>query len=491
MGRLTTDTALLASARFIGGVIGFVYRLYLSRNLGPEGMGIYQQTLAVFGTAVILTTAGVPFALSKLIAESGKKKIQAQIFSAAFQLIAFFSGICSLFILILWAVSGQITLLLILPTAVFVGFSSILKGFYLGNQNPTPVWLSFIAECICRTLLGVIFVQNPYFAQVEGPTRGAATALALGEAVQLIIMLSYFKKTRIPISLTGVNFTKALKILSIALPVSISHFINSVSGSLEAVLVPKSLNISGLTVSDALAIYGKTTGMVIPLLGFPTLFTMSLSSNLIPRVAKSLSTKDTDHAFFLVKQALSVTFLFSFAVSVFFIVFAEPIGEMLFYGFGLKDLIRVFAAGIPLFYAEAVLVALLRGCGINFTPLLISVLGLLITNSIILLAATKPFFGIYGYSIALITASAISVAMGICSLEKRFNKKLNILSVMSKSILCSCFFAYILKICQLLIKDFFSHDFFLITACFLIGASGFLLISKILGVLPSNQDSKR
>lgn len=44
--------------------------------------------------------------------------------------------------------------------------------------------------------------------------------------------------------------------------------VNGVSGSLEAVLVPKSLNVSGLMNSDALAIYGKTAEMVMPPSGF-------------------------------------------------------------------------------------------------------------------------------------------------------------------------------------------------------------------------------
>jgi stage V sporulation protein B len=491
MGRLIIDTAFLAFAHFVGGAISFIYRLYLSQNLGPEGMGAYQQTLAFYGTAVTLTTAGIPFAVSRLIAEYKQKKKQQQIFGTTLALTAFFSGIGSLFVLILWAVSGQRALLLILPAAVFVGFSSIFKGFYLGNQNLSPVWRSIIAECICRALLGITFVKSSLFVQVEGPTRGAITALALGEAVSLVVMLSYFKNTRIRIKPTGGNFVQALEILSIAIPVSLSHFINSVSGSLEAVLVPKSLNVSGLMHSDALAIYGKTAGMVIPLLGFPALFTISLSSNLIPRIAKSLSTKDTNHAFILAEQAISITFLFSFGVSAFFIVLAEPIGEMLFYGFSLKELIRGFAVGIPLFYAETVLMALLRGCGNNLTPLVISVLCLIITNSIICIAATKPFLGIYGYSIALITASAVSVVIGIYSLEKRFNKKFNTLNILLKPIICSCFLAYILNSCHIHLKSLLCHDFFRITACFLIGASGFLLMAKILGVIPSNQSNAR
>jgi stage V sporulation protein B len=491
MGQLIIDTGLLTLARFSGRAIGFVYRLYLSQNLGPEGMGIYQQALAFYGTLVTITTAGIPFAVSRLIAECNQNKKEEQILKTTILLTIFFSMVGSIFVLLLWFVSGQRTILFILPAAVLVGFSSIFKGYYLGKKNPTPVWSSIIAECVTRFLLGIALLQNPVFAHLEGPTRGTITALGLGEAVSLGVVLLFFKKTRMRIRPAGGNIAQAVNILSISIPVSLSQLVNSSSGLLEAILVPKSLMVSGLTASDAIALYGKTAGMVMPLLGFPALLTISLSSNIIPRIAESLAAKDTSRTLNLTEQTISITFLFSFGVSAFFLVLSEPISEMLFYGFDLKDIIRGFAAGIPLFYAKNVLMSLLRGCGNNIIPLIISVLGLLISNTIIYITTTKPFFGIYGYSIALITASAFSVAMGVYYLEKRLGKKFNTYNILFKPIVCSCFFAYILNYCYKSLNTLSSNNFIHVIVCSIIGATGFLFIAKILKALPFNHGISR
>ena len=69
MGHWLVNTVLLTATNTITGTIGFFYRLVLSKYLGSEGMGVYQQTLAFFGTAITLVTAGIPLSVSKLIAE--------------------------------------------------------------------------------------------------------------------------------------------------------------------------------------------------------------------------------------------------------------------------------------------------------------------------------------------------------------------------------------------------------------------------------------
>jgi O-antigen/teichoic acid export membrane protein len=73
MSHWAVDTVLLAIVQFIAGVIAFFYRIFLSKHLGPKGMGIYQQILTFYGTFILLMTAGIPIAVSTLISDAQAK----------------------------------------------------------------------------------------------------------------------------------------------------------------------------------------------------------------------------------------------------------------------------------------------------------------------------------------------------------------------------------------------------------------------------------
>ena len=83
--------------------LGFLYRIILSRILGPEGLGVYQVSLTVFAVFLTATSSGLPITLSRIISKHrarGSKRGEQAATSAA--------------IVLTLAVSVPITLLLFL-----------------------------------------------------------------------------------------------------------------------------------------------------------------------------------------------------------------------------------------------------------------------------------------------------------------------------------------------------------------------------------------
>ena len=62
-------TIILSMANFIVRLLGFVYRVFLSRTIGSQGMGLVQLVYPVFYIGIALTTTGIPIAVSRLISE--------------------------------------------------------------------------------------------------------------------------------------------------------------------------------------------------------------------------------------------------------------------------------------------------------------------------------------------------------------------------------------------------------------------------------------
>ena len=60
---------LLSIAGILGKIIGFFYRIFLSRTIGAEGLGIYQLIFPISTICFAITVSGLSAALSKFIAE--------------------------------------------------------------------------------------------------------------------------------------------------------------------------------------------------------------------------------------------------------------------------------------------------------------------------------------------------------------------------------------------------------------------------------------
>ena len=61
--------SVLATGSVVAKVIGALYRIPLTNVLGAEGMGMYQLVFPVFALFMVLSSAGVPTALSRIVAE--------------------------------------------------------------------------------------------------------------------------------------------------------------------------------------------------------------------------------------------------------------------------------------------------------------------------------------------------------------------------------------------------------------------------------------
>lgn len=86
--------------------------------------------------------------------------------------------------------------------------------------------------------------------------------------------------------------------------------------------------------------------------------------------------------------------------------------------------------------------AILRGMGNHITPIVTSMISFFITNGMLYILAAKTLLGIYGYAVALITASSIAVYISMSKLEQTFNRKFNVIKIILKPMICCIFMMY-------------------------------------------------
>ena len=67
---LITGTIFMSAAGVISRLIGFFYRIFLSRTIGAERLGIYQLIAPVFSICFALTASSIQTAISKFVGDS-------------------------------------------------------------------------------------------------------------------------------------------------------------------------------------------------------------------------------------------------------------------------------------------------------------------------------------------------------------------------------------------------------------------------------------
>ena len=84
---------MLSLGGIVAKLLGAVYRIPLTNVIGSYGMGLYQLVFPLFSLLLTISTAGIPVAVSKLVAEKvafGKTNEANKVFKTALAMLALF-----------------------------------------------------------------------------------------------------------------------------------------------------------------------------------------------------------------------------------------------------------------------------------------------------------------------------------------------------------------------------------------------------------------
>lgn len=353
---------ILTLAGLISRILGAMYRIPLSRLIGPEGIGLYEMAYPVYGILLVMSIAGIPVAISKLVAEKmaigdgvGAKKV----FQVSLFLLTFSGLICSL--VLFWSAHFlannflgdkrvYYSILSIAPAIFFVSVMSAFRGFYQGLQLMTPTAVSQVVEQFIRmlTMLLLAYLLLPYGVafSAAGATFGAVTGGIAG--LIALVFIHWRKKSSFFPSLPQQSKQKkesslhiAYRIIYFSIPIILGGLAVPLMHMINAVLVPVRLQVAGYSVREATNLYGQLTGMAFTLMNFPTIITAALATSLVPAISQSFALRQRNTLEFQAQEALRLTLLVSLPAALGLYTLAKEICQMLF---------ACPSAGIPLKY---------------------------------------------------------------------------------------------------------------------------------------------
>jgi len=425
---------ILMAAGFIVRILGFFYRIYLSNLIGAEGMGLFQLISPVYTLIILTLTSGVSIAVSKMVAEEAAKRHYInlrRITSCALALVVLSGIIVSVLIyvridfitnVILKDSRTYYSMLLLLPCIPVIAAASALKGYFYGIQNVTPTAFSQIAEQIVR--IGLVLLTADYFLDLglEYACALATVGMAFGEISNLAVLFIIYrvgkKKDLQNKHKTGLMRKRSIfkELMNISLPISSNRFITSIMFAVEVILIPRRLVAGGLDYRSSMELYGRLTGMAMPLLFFPSIVTSSIATTLVPALSEAISLKNMRSANYRISKSIQISFILGFVFTAMFIAYPNEIGNLLYRKENIGGILYSLSFTCVFIYLQQTLLGVMNGLGKQGISLRNSILGYVIRIGFVYFCI--PLYGINSYVWGVIISSACVCALNLYTVAK-------------------------------------------------------------------------
>lgn len=473
--------------------LGFLYRVYLSRTIGPEGMGVYQVALSVFALLFTITCSGTPITVSRLMTKYRQQKRFDRASKVVTAGLAFTVFIALPITIGFYLFKGGFSVIftdrrsskvfyVVLPALVFTSVYSVLRGVFWGNKDFLSYSAIELLEELCMIVVGVVLIERAtdLFSGILG--AGIAVLISYLFSFTLASIVFFVRKNK----LTNPK-TEFRPLLSSALPVTAMRTANSLVSSLVSVVLPIRLIASGLSSGQAMSAYGAMLGQAMPLLSIPSTLIGSFILVLVPTLSENYYSNNHENLKTDIEKAIGFTLTVSCLFVPVFTVCGEEIG-MLIFGNAESGKYLTASAFLMIFMGtSSITSSVLNSIGLENKTLIYFI----IATVFMLLAVIvlPPFIGIYSIVFGFALVYLITTVLNLTLLNKSVKSKPEYLknsAITILSVLPPTAFGYLIE--NLLI-GYLGNFFTLVSCMFLI--FGFHLLTNLLFGTMSISDLKK
>jgi stage V sporulation protein B len=439
---LIRGTIILVAAAFVARFLGLVQKIPLQHILGDDGLATYGIAYSVYGMLLIVATAGIPSALSKMISERyamGQLADARRIYQAAIW-FAIAGGVISSLLLYICAPyyavhiakdpNADLAIKAIAPALLIFPLIAIMRGYFQGRQMMKAGGLSQIFEQIIRvsTAVGIAYLFLWWGYADKTIAAGASFGAVTGAAAAMLVML-YFQKYKrrtdrmegLTAPVSGDNHTLRYRqiyrnMLRLSLPISIISLTVPVIYFIDNSTVIDLLeeNLGALGAKEQL---GILTGKAQSLAGIPPILAIALSMSVVPVISAAFAKKDVADLVEKSSLALRISIITGLPVVIVLSVAAEAIIGFLFkdaVGWETASLLTISALFQIVMMTSA---AILMGLGQTTMPMLYVVFG--VAAKFLGNMWLAPSLGMIGILLATMVCFVIIMILNLWSLRRK------------------------------------------------------------------------
>ncbi len=297
---LLKGALLLTAAGVFSRIIGFFYRIFLSRTFGAEQMGIYELISPVLALSFALCTSAIQSSISKFTAAEPEAAIYAKrrILLTGLSVSFVLSCLCTLFV---WREADFISDFLLketrcAPLLKIAALSfpaacihSCINAIIMASENPSFLrsvrFLSSASASAVSCFLGSMRRPADSPARFSSLQSDLSSGNALSMAVSVFAARIHFSKNpeSLPLSFGRSYFSRTVFLC--CTPLCATRVCLHLLGTIESSRIPVSLQLFGYSSHQALSAYGVYTGMAMTCILFPGALTNSIAVLLMPTIS--------------------------------------------------------------------------------------------------------------------------------------------------------------------------------------------------------------
>lgn len=344
--------AILTASTLLVKVLGLLFSIPLANLISTESMSYFYTAYDIFGLFLMLSTAGLPIAVSRMVGTAysqGRRKEADQVFFVAFWLffaigltgcLAMFFGAEQIAV-IMKNPGAEAAIMALAPTMFFISIMSALRGYFQGRSNMVPTAMSQVIEAVSKVFIGVglaMYILTRYESDdwaAVGAILGVSVSAFLGTLYLVLYKLRQGRRDRnLPNEQSsGISRKSMLKSLVLfAIPITIgSCFLSLLDLGDMAVLMSRLQQGAGFSLKEAEHLRG-VIGHAKKFFDLPGSFVVPISSSLLPVLSGAIASRDQESIDHMSSMSMRVTMLISIPATVGMCIFASPICQLLLMG---------------------------------------------------------------------------------------------------------------------------------------------------------------
>lgn len=451
---LIKGTVILICANVLVKIIGAIFKIPLTNLIGASGMADFSVAYNLYVVLFVISTAGIPVAISKMVAEANKNNKEAdvpRIIKCAFGMFFLFSLVLTICMVIfakeiciyIGSERSYLSILAIAPSVCLITIVSIFRGYYQGYQDMTKTAISQVIEAFFKLFIGYSFakylIEQGYDTSIA--SAGAIFGVTIGilfSFLYLCINILFFRKryTKSPVT-SNKNIVKML--IKIAIPVTIGASVLSLTNLVDMFTVMTRLQNIGVSSEVSNDLYGAYN-MALTLYNLPQTAITALSISIIPVISGIYRDKARSEK--IINSSLFMATTIACPCATGFILLSNDILNLLYYKrpedvLMASPILVILGVAVVFVSVVAITNASMQAMSKPILPVFSMIVGLIVKWIANYFLISIPSINISGAPIGTVLCFLTITIINIINLKNVFKIRLNFVKIFIKPILAS------------------------------------------------------
>ncbi|MDR0929618.1 MAG: polysaccharide biosynthesis protein [Oscillospiraceae bacterium] len=441
---LVGGVAILGIAGILSKVIGMLFRLPLTNEIGLDGMGIYQTVYNAYTMLLTISTAGIPVAISRMVSESvalGRYQRARTLLRTALGLLA---AVGLVLTALLFALADPLSVWIgdtetavgyraIAPTILIVSLMAAFRGYLQGRSDMRPTAVSQLIEALGKLAISLPLARLGLSRGIAAAAAGALVGVTLGEALALLyVAISYALKRRRFVAEEAADThdperPRALlgSLVRIAIPITLGSMIVPLAGFIDTIMIRQRLFVAGFGEEEARVLYGALSGAALTLVNVPTVLATAVCVGLVPLIAAARVEKRREDMRETSLLGLRLGSLIGMPCTIGMSMLAAPLIALLYPGLSADEaalsarILSLSALTILFFTQVQASTGILQGAALHKIPMYSLVIGVGCKVALNYVLIGIPAINILGAPVASIVCYLVSMGVNLYWIERK------------------------------------------------------------------------